>query len=209
MTAKEAKKELDKELKQLLKPHGFYYDRKGYQFIKTTPNGHWGVAPSLTNFSPLFKLAFTFLVRVKEVEEVYQQYSRILPDYQHYSSTIMISYDYFKEERYFEYQLNNSQQVSIAIKDFKYVFESEVLLFLEKHSDLKCLFDLVMTEEVLEIDTTASPDKYIHWLIIAKLSGHGDIKGLAQKYLKDFWANNRVKQDRERIEKLLQDLQTM
>jgi len=118
----------------------------------------------------------------------------------------MISYDYFKDKRYFEYHLYNHLELSLAIKDFKYIFENQVLNFLYSYSDMMRLFELIEKGEIKKLDTTASPDNYLHWLIIASQNGATNLESLAKHYLEDFWKNNDVQADRSRVQNLLQDL---
>jgi len=53
MTAKDFKKQLNKELTEILKQLGFNYNAKAYQFIKVTPNVHWGISAGLVDYLPL------------------------------------------------------------------------------------------------------------------------------------------------------------
>lgn len=198
MNFEEIKKYVKKDLTKFLKPYGFIYDAKVYSFLNVSNNGSIGVLTPIGNYSPLFKLGFSFTIRINAVEDIFNEFGRVMPSFQKYTSTIIVQYDYFKNKKYFDYHLYNEFELAFALNDFKEIFIKEIFPFLLEYSHLNKLYQLVQNAEIANIDSTVKPDNYIHWMIIEKLY-NGEINKLNTEKLVEYLQKTDVDQDKKRI----------
>jgi len=198
MKFKEIKNYVKKDLTKFLKPYEFSYDAKAYSFIKNTNKGSIGLLTPIGDYSPLFKLGFSFTVRINAVEDIFNEFGRVLPPFQKYSSTIIVQYDYFKDKKYFDYQFYNESELAFALKDFKELFVKSIFPFLQEYSELNKLYEIVQNGEITKVDSTAKPDNFIRWMIINKLCNASIDKLIADK-LRKYLKETDVDADKKRL----------
>lgn len=201
MNLPDARNLVKKELSRILKPDGYKYSNKNYGFIRKLNNGFCGIITGFVNHKPFYTLNMIFVIRIDEVEDIFNQFSSIVPGYQESSATIMVRYAYFKGVKEFRIEFSTETELVNALKEFEHIYAEQIKQFSDKYSTLENLYPLVEDGSIAGIDFSAAPDNFIHWLIIAKLCGAVNLGVKAKDFFSAYLARVTVESSIERVER--------
>lgn len=170
MNKSEVRKHIVDRLSKELKPAGFKWNAKEEGFLRSSESGLQAIFLPLYDYKPEFIFSFIFGIRIEKVEEVFNQFSGVLPEYQNFTMTSHTALDYFTGEEQSEYLIADEESLNAALEEFIESFMSQIFGFFEQYADPTELAIGIEGEyENIPFDNSNDLAHAMHTVILAKL----------------------------------------
>jgi hypothetical protein len=172
---------INRHLSDVLTGHGFRYRRADEGFVRRIDAGLQRITVGIADYEPMFDFSPTFAIRLDAVEAIFNLVNEAEARYHGLTTTILVQSDVLIGKD--EWRAETDDELSTAVKDMTRTIRDQGIPFLDRHTDIRAL-DLAMNStRIPPLDSSVSPSREMHSLILAHVANNPDFDSLVRRYL--------------------------
>jgi len=183
----------------LLKPHGFRFNKAEYGFVRRIPAGKQTIGIPLVAHNPVFDFGLVLTTRLDAVQDILNQFTGSPPRYHSITVTAITQLDWFTKGERTKWRIQNEVELDAAIAALRPIVSDSIVPFLDAHKDVSEWDAAVnspsndifggsnrLSDRTASVDNSNQPYRCMTALVLAKLADNPEFETIAASSLEFF-----------------------